>query len=111
MAQFDENTTTTIGFVAGIGAFLWGGAKWFFKIRRDVDKNKDVLRSVSSSINKLTELKVDVDRHTEQLNHLEKTMTGLITSNGELRKEIREQSEKMARVEAKLDLLLGGKIK
>lgn len=82
-----SSTSITIGLLVSIGGFFAGVAKWLFGIKKDVDK------------------------HTVQLNILEQKVDDSISFHEAIKEDVQKMSERTARIETKLDLLIEKKIK
>ena len=79
----NTDTSVSLGLLATVVGFVLGGIKWLIGI------------------------KSDVDRHTEQLDSIEKKIEG----QSDVVKEVSAVSERLVSVETKIDLLLYDKIK
>ena len=94
----NTDTTVTLGLLATVGGFIIGAFKWFISINKKIDSNH-------------AELKSDVDLHTQQLNDLEKKVDDSVKVHETIKEDTKQMSERMARIETKIDLILDKKLK
>lgn len=82
MTELDQNTVVPVGIVAGIAVAIWRFAKWLIGIN---DK---------------------IDIHTKQLDKLEERVENADLMRQDLLSETQKLSERMARMETKIDMLV-----
>jgi len=82
MDQIDQNTVIPVGIVATIGIAIWRFAKWLLGINEKIDL------------------------HTVQLNKLEERVENADLMRQDLLFETQKLSERMARIETKIDMMI-----
>jgi len=85
--NLDGTTTVTFGFLATVGGIFIGAIKWLIGI------------------------KADVDRHTVQLDDIDKRIAQNSDLHLAINDKLASQGDQIARMETKLDLIIDKKIK
>jgi len=96
--SISTGTSVTLGFLATVGGVIIGGLKWLLGIKHKQDEF-------------INEIKKDVDRHTLQLDDIDKRTEQNSTLHKEINDKLSKQGDQIARMETKLDLIIDNKIK
>jgi len=103
------DTTVTLGLLATVSGFIIGAFKWVASINKKIDRNHTQLR-IEIDTNH-AKLQGDISRHTIQLDDIDERSKANSKLHDIFNDKLSFVSDRMARIETKIDMILEKKLK